>query len=140
MAHAAQANAPVAVHGHAKPTAGRRHAQVAQGAGHPQRHVGYSSLAQLKGFPVDILKVDRSFIRNLPESQRDRAITEAIIAMAKNLSLMVIAEGVETAEQEAFLRDISCDASQGFFFSKPIPADEFALLLQKNNIGHNGRL
>ena len=93
--------------------------------------VGYSSLAQLKGFPVDILKVDRSFIRNLPESSQDRAITEAIIAMAKSLSLVVVAEGVETEEQESYLRDISCDESQGYYFSKPLSAEQFASLLQK---------
>lgn len=94
--------------------------------------VGYSSLAQIKGFPVDTLKVDRSFIRNLPESAQDRAITEAIINMAKTLSLVVVAEGVETEEQETFLRDISCDQSQGFYFSKPCPQHEFAELLRRH--------
>lgn len=93
--------------------------------------VGYSSLAQLKGFPVDTIKVDRSFIRNLPGSMEDRAITEAIIAMAKTLSLAVVAEGVETAEQEAFLRDIACDAWQGFHFSRPVEAEAFAALLRR---------
>ena len=93
--------------------------------------VGYSSLAQLKGFPVDTIKVDRTFIRNLPGSMEDRAITEAIIAMAKTLSLMVVAEGVETAEQEAFLRDIACDAWQGFHFSRPVEAEQFADRLRR---------
>src|SRR5690606_33580316 len=93
--------------------------------------VGYSSLAQLKGFPVDTIKVDRSFIRNLPGSMEDRAITEAIIAMAKTLSLAVVAEGVETAEQEAFLRDIACDAWQGFHFSRPVEAEQFADRLRR---------
>jgi diguanylate cyclase (GGDEF)-like protein/PAS domain S-box-containing protein len=93
--------------------------------------VGYSSLAQIKGFPIDILKVDRSFIRNLPESTQDRAITEAIINMAKSLSLLVVAEGVETADQEVFLRGIACDASQGFYFSKPCAPEDFAALLSR---------
>jgi diguanylate cyclase (GGDEF)-like protein/PAS domain S-box-containing protein len=90
---------------------------------------GYSSLAQIKHFPVDTLKVDRSFIRNIPENTEDKAIAEAIIAMGKTLSLTVVAEGVETQEQMDFLRQRSCDEMQGFYFSKPIPPDEFAILL-----------
>jgi diguanylate cyclase (GGDEF)-like protein/PAS domain S-box-containing protein len=92
---------------------------------------GYSSLAQLKRFPIDTLKVDRSFIRDLPQDLEDKAITEAIIAMAKTLSLTVVAEGVETAEQRAFLRDRLCDEMQGYYFSKPLPAAECAALLRK---------
>jgi diguanylate cyclase (GGDEF)-like protein len=94
--------------------------------------VGYSSLAQIKRFPIDTLKVDRSFIRNLPQNPEDRAITEAIIAMGRTLSLTVVAEGVETVEQEAFLREHACDESQGFYFSKPIAADRFADLLRQH--------
>lgn len=97
--------------------------------------VGYSSLAQIKGFPIDTLKVDRSFIRNLPESDHDRAITEAIINMARTLSLTVIAEGVETEAQETFLRGISCDESQGFYFSRPTTAAAFSELLRNHGIG-----
>lgn len=89
---------------------------------------GYSSLGQLKRFPIDTLKVDRSFIRDIPRNAEDKAITKAIIAMGKTLSLTVVAEGVETEEQEAFLRDEACDEIQGFFFSKPIAPDEFAQL------------
>lgn len=96
--------------------------------------VGYSSLAQIKGFPIDTLKVDRSFIRNLPESDHDRAITEAIINMARTLSLTVIAEGVETEAQETFLRGISCDESQGFYFSRPTSADAFSALLRNHGV------
>jgi len=91
---------------------------------------GYSSLAQLKNFPVDTLKVDRSFIRNIPDNPEDKAITEAIITMGKTLSLTVVAEGVETEEQEQFLRERICDEMQGFYFSKPIKAEEFADLLR----------
>jgi len=90
---------------------------------------GYSSLGQLKRFPIDTLKVDRSFIRDLSSDPEDRAITEAIIAMGRTLSLTVIAEGVETEEQEEFLRQHACDQMQGFYFSKPIAADQFAELL-----------
>jgi EAL domain-containing protein (putative c-di-GMP-specific phosphodiesterase class I) len=93
--------------------------------------VGYSSLTHLKRFPIDTLKVDRSFIRDLPEDLEDKAITEAIIAMGKSLNLTVVAEGVETLEQQTFLHDHNCDEMQGYFFSKPIPGDQFAELLRK---------
>ena len=91
---------------------------------------GYSSLAQLKRFPIDTLKVDRSFIRELPADAEDKAIAEAIIAMGKTLSLTVVAEGVETREQQDFLRERACDQMQGFFFSKPVAAADFAELLR----------
>ena len=93
--------------------------------------VGYSSLAQIKRFPIDTLKVDRSFIRDLPGNAEDCAITQAIIAMGRTLSMTVVAEGVETLEQESFLRDNSCDETQGFYFSRPVEPAEFAALLQK---------
>ncbi|HEY6513940.1 MAG TPA: EAL domain-containing protein [Burkholderiaceae bacterium] len=91
---------------------------------------GYSSLAQLKRFPIDTLKVDRSFIRELPADSEDKAIAEAIIAMGKTLSLTVVAEGVETLEQQEFLRERACDQMQGFYFSKPVSAADFAELLR----------
>ena len=91
---------------------------------------GYSSLGQIKNFPVDTLKVDRSFIRDLPAYTEDRAITEAIIAMAHTLSLTVIAEGVETLEQAEYLREHACDEMQGFYFSRPIRPEDFARLLR----------
>jgi EAL domain-containing protein (putative c-di-GMP-specific phosphodiesterase class I) len=94
--------------------------------------VGYSSLANLKRFPIDTLKVDRSFIRDIPLDVEDKAITQAIIAMGKSLNLTVVAEGVETLEQETFLRDHGCDETQGFYFSRPIASDEFAALLRRN--------
>jgi EAL domain-containing protein (putative c-di-GMP-specific phosphodiesterase class I) len=93
--------------------------------------VGYSSLTHLKRFPIDTLKVDRSFIRDLPQNAEDKALTEAIIAMGKSLNLTVVAEGVETQEQQTFLRDRDCDEMQGFFFSRPIPSGEFAELMRK---------
>jgi EAL domain-containing protein (putative c-di-GMP-specific phosphodiesterase class I) len=93
--------------------------------------VGYSSLTHLKRFPIDTLKVDRSFIRDIPQDLEDKAITEAIIAMGKSLNLTVVAEGVETLEQETFLRDHACDETQGFYFSMPISSDQFAELLRR---------
>ncbi len=94
---------------------------------------GYSSLAQIKNFPVDTLKVDRSFIRNITKDAEDDAITDAIISMGKTLNLTVVAEGVETVEQMNFLRDHSCDEMQGFYFSKPVLPEEFADLLRKHD-------
>jgi len=94
---------------------------------------GYSSLAQIKQFPIDTLKVDRSFIRNIPKDSEDKAITEAIIAMGRVLSLTVVAEGVETQEQMDFLRKHACDEMQGFYFSKPITPDRFADFLRNHD-------
>ena len=90
---------------------------------------GYSSLSYLKRFPIDSVKIDRSFIRDLPGDTDDAAITRAIIAMAHSLKLNVIAEGVETEEQLRFLRDHECDEMQGYYFSRPVPEDEFARLV-----------
>lgn len=93
---------------------------------------GYSSLAQIRRFPIDTLKVDRSFIRDLQTNAEDRAITEAVIAMGKALGLTVVAEGVETEEQKTFLRQRACDEIQGYHFSKPIAAEQFAEFLQQH--------
>ncbi|MEJ0008691.1 MAG: EAL domain-containing protein [Steroidobacteraceae bacterium] len=90
---------------------------------------GYSSLAHLKRLPIDTLKVDRSFIREIPRDAEDRAITEAIIALGKTLSLTIVAEGVETPEQQNFLCEKACDEMQGFYFSKPVKPEEFAEVL-----------
>ena len=90
---------------------------------------GYSSLAQLKRFPIDTLKVDQSFIREVVHDREDQAITNAIIAMGKSMSLTIIAEGVETREQHDFLRSHSCDEMQGFYFSRPVSSQEFSKLL-----------
>jgi diguanylate cyclase (GGDEF)-like protein/PAS domain S-box-containing protein len=93
---------------------------------------GYSSLAQIKHFPIDTLKVDRSFIRDIPQDAEDKAITQAIISMGKTLSLTVVAEGVETQDQMDFLRQHSCDEMQGYYFSKPVTPEKFADLLRSH--------
>ena len=88
---------------------------------------GYSSLSYLKRFPVDNLKIDRSFIRNLMNDSSDEALVEAIIAMANKLEIRVIAEGVETEQQLDFLRQHHCDQYQGYYYSYPLPAHELQL-------------
>ena len=92
---------------------------------------GYSSLSYLKKFPIDVIKIDRSFIKDIPSNQDDMEITSAVIAMARNLRLQVVAEGIETAEQLAFLRNQRCDIGQGYLFDKPIPGSQLADTLQR---------
>jgi diguanylate cyclase (GGDEF)-like protein len=93
---------------------------------------GYSSMALMKKFPVDTLKIDRSFVQDLPQDSEDRAIAQAIISMGKALGMTVVAEGVETAEQAAFLREHDCDEMQGYLFSEPVPAGRIPQLLEAN--------
>ncbi len=87
---------------------------------------GYSSLSYLKRFPLDTLKIDKSFVRDMGEDNSDRALVEAIVAMAHSLGLSVVAEGVETDSQLALLNQIGCHYVQGYYFSRPVPAEEFA--------------
>ena len=94
---------------------------------------GYSSLSYLRRFPVDALKIDQSFIRQITTAGEDTAIITAIIAMARSLNLRVIAEGVETLEELTFLRAHHCDQAQGFYFSPPVRADQFERLLRGSN-------
>jgi EAL domain-containing protein (putative c-di-GMP-specific phosphodiesterase class I) len=86
---------------------------------------GHSSLAYLKRFPIDCVKIDRTFIKDMPANTDDVAISRTIVAMARSLGLATVAEGVETEAQLELLRTLGCDQIQGYFFSRPIPADEF---------------
>jgi diguanylate cyclase (GGDEF)-like protein len=90
---------------------------------------GYSSFAALKTFPIGRLKIDKSFIEDLSRNENDRAVAGAVIALGQKLNLRVIAEGVETDEQVAFLREANCDEMQGYHFSRPIPAAEMEAML-----------
>ncbi|WP_057401341.1 GGDEF and EAL domain-containing protein [Pseudomonas amygdali] len=92
---------------------------------------GYSSFSYLKKFPIDVIKIDRSFIRDIPDDEDDMEITSAVIAMAHNLKLKVVAEGIETAAQLTFLRRHRCDVGQGYLFDKPIPGEELIEKLKR---------
>jgi len=94
---------------------------------------GYSSLSYLQRFPVDAVKIDQSFVRQISTAGADTTIVKAVIGMARGLKLRVIAEGVETLEQVAFLRAYRCEEAQGYYFGRPVPAQQFAVLL-KNGI------
>jgi EAL domain-containing protein (putative c-di-GMP-specific phosphodiesterase class I) len=96
---------------------------------------GYSSLSYLRRFPFDILKIDRSFIRDLTTDPDDAELTLSIISMAHSLRLQVVAEGVETLEQLQFLQAHGCDLIQGFYFSKPLPAAGFGVWLDTDTRG-----
>ena len=90
---------------------------------------GYSSLSYLKRLPIDKLKIDRSFVKNLPDDEEDASIAKAVIALSKSLNIDVIAEGVETKEQKEFIVECGCKNIQGYFYAKPMPADEMERFL-----------
>jgi EAL domain-containing protein (putative c-di-GMP-specific phosphodiesterase class I) len=90
---------------------------------------GYSSLSYLKRFPLDILKIDRSFVRDVPANEDDAAIVGAIIALARSMDIKVVAEGVETESQADFLDRSGCDFAQGHFFSPPVPPEDVRKLV-----------
>ncbi|MCO6413388.1 MAG: EAL domain-containing protein, partial [Thiogranum sp.] len=94
---------------------------------------GYSSLSYLRRFPIDTVKIDRSFVRDIPDDANDVAITRAIVVMAQSLQLRLIAEGVETTQQCEFLRGLGCNAMQGYLFSKPLDADAMSLYLEETH-------
>jgi diguanylate cyclase (GGDEF)-like protein/PAS domain S-box-containing protein len=96
--------------------------------------VGYSSLSYVKNLPVDRLKIDQGFIRNVNNDPNDAAIVRAIINLGHSLNLKIMAEGVETAEQLAFVRSEGCDEVQGFYFSPPVPAEDFEFLFSQQNL------
>jgi diguanylate cyclase (GGDEF)-like protein len=98
---------------------------------------GYSSLSYLQKFPVDAVKIDQSFVCQISAAGDNTTIVKAVIGMARGLKLRVIAEGVETAQELAFLRAYRCDEAQGYYFSRPVPAQQFAMLL-RNGIPQSG--
>jgi EAL domain-containing protein (putative c-di-GMP-specific phosphodiesterase class I) len=94
---------------------------------------GYSSFNYLKRFPIDLLKIDQSFIHDVPEDPVNAAIISAMVALGRGLGLTTIAEGVEKESQLEFLRSVQCDEIQGFYFSRPLPVEGIEKLLQSNN-------
>ncbi|HSO18900.1 MAG TPA: EAL domain-containing protein, partial [Desulfosarcina sp.] len=94
---------------------------------------GYSSLSYLKRFPIDTLKIDRSFVTDAMTNKGDQEIIRTIIDMARNLNIDTVAEGVETQEQRTLLSSYGCSSMQGFLFAHPVPGDEFRDLLERQN-------
>jgi EAL domain-containing protein (putative c-di-GMP-specific phosphodiesterase class I) len=96
---------------------------------------GYSSLSYLRRFQIDALKIDQSFVGEITTATSDTSIVTAVISMARSLKLRVVAEGVETLEQSTFLRTHECDEAQGYYFSRPVPPQHFASLLECSGAG-----
>jgi EAL domain-containing protein (putative c-di-GMP-specific phosphodiesterase class I) len=92
---------------------------------------GYASLTYLRRFPLQGIKVDRSFVAGLGHRSEDEAIVRAVVQLGRSLGLDVVAEGVETADQERLLRELGCDSAQGFHFARPVPADEVLPILER---------
>ncbi len=90
---------------------------------------GYSALSYLRRFPMDVLKIDRSFVRGIGDSERDEALVEAIVKMSASLGLAVVAEGIEDEEQRACLDGLACSMGQGYLFSRPVPAGQLDALV-----------
>ena len=98
---------------------------------------GYSSMSVLKHFPIDQLKIDKSFVQNVMTDSGDASITQAIIALAHGMSMSVIAEGIETEPQLQFFKEKGCDGIQGYYYSRPLPADQMTEMLRKGNVNRN---
>lgn len=98
---------------------------------------GYSSLNYLRRFPIDTLKIDRSFVTDIPQDADAVAIVRSIVALAQALGMQTVAEGVETTAQASFLRDQGVDILQGYLFSPPVPNDSFVALVREAAIAHN---
>ncbi len=94
---------------------------------------GYSSLSYLSRLPVDLLKIDKSFIDNLTKQAEKKTMVESIVKLGQSMKLKVIAEGIEKHEDLNYLRDLRCDMGQGYYFSKAIPAEEYEKILKKQN-------
>ena len=99
---------------------------------------GYSSLSYLKHLPIDTLKIDRAFVRDMAVDANDAAIVSAIVGIAKSLGLHLVAEGIESAEQLDCLRQLGCEAGQGFYFSPPVSAENCSLMLEKLRAQRSG--
>jgi EAL domain-containing protein (putative c-di-GMP-specific phosphodiesterase class I) len=98
---------------------------------------GYSMLGRLQDFPIDRLKIDRSFVSKIDSSTAEAPIVAAMIAMARSMKIEVVAEGVETLEQQTYLRNKGCDQAQGYLFSHPVEAAEIAVLALSGSLGFN---
>ena len=97
---------------------------------------GYSALSYLRNFPVDVIKIDQSLVQHLPFNRQDVAIASSIISLAHNLGIKVVAEGVESTDQLAFLRTQSCTSAQGYLFQPPVPAQLLEILMRRGHWSH----
>jgi EAL domain-containing protein (putative c-di-GMP-specific phosphodiesterase class I) len=95
---------------------------------------GYSSLSRLRYMPVDVLKIDRTFIREVDRDDQSASMVSAIIALANNLGMITLAEGIETEEEWRFLADRGCPFGQGYFFSRPVPPDQITSMVRRRGL------